>query len=83
MKQTLFAMTVIGLMTGGLNAAESLQPPFPMPELKPPVFPNKTWNIADFGAVPDGKTKNTAAFAKAIAACNQAGGGRVLVPAGT
>ena len=43
----------------------------------------KTFNIADYGAVPDGKTKNTAAFAKAIAACNQAGGGRVIVPAGT
>jgi len=29
------------------------------------------------------KDKNTVAFAKAIAACNQAGGGRILVPAGT
>ena len=58
-------------------------PPFPMPELRAPVFPKMTFNIVDYGAVPDGKTKNTAAFAKAIAACHQAGGGRVLVPAGT
>jgi polygalacturonase len=57
-------------------------PPFPMPELTAPVFPNKTFSIADYGAVPDGKTKNTAAFAKAIAACHQAGGGRVIVPKG-
>lgn len=27
-----------------------------------------TFNVLDYGAVPDGKTKNTAAFAKAVAA---------------
>ena len=31
----------------------------------------------------DGTTKNTAAFAAAIAACHRAGGGHVIVPAGT
>ena len=30
----------------------------------------------------DGTTKNTKAFADAIAACTQAGGGRVVVPTG-
>ena len=59
------------------------KPPFPMPELAAPVFPEKQFKLTDYGAVPDGKTKNTEAFAKAIAACNQAGGGRVIVPAGT
>ena len=65
------------------KAEEARTPPFPMPELKAPRFPDKTFSILDFGAVPDGKTKNTVAFAQAIAACNQAGGGRVVVPAGT
>lgn len=41
------------------------------------------WNILEHGAVADGTTKCTAAFAKAIAACGLAGGGRVLVPKGT
>src|SRR5690349_15927728 len=41
------------------------------------------WNIVDFGAVGDGVTKNSAAFAKAIDAASRAGGGRVLVPKGT
>lgn len=41
-----------------------------------------TVNVLDHGAVPDGKTKNTAAFAKAIAAVIAAGGGTVHVPAG-
>ncbi len=44
---------------------------------RPAVF-----NVLDYGAVPDGKTKNTAAIAKAIAACAEVGGGTVLFPAG-
>lgn len=45
-------------------------------------FPDKTFNIKDFGAVADGKTSNTLAFEKAIKACAQNGGGKVLVPDG-
>lgn len=41
------------------------------------------YNILDFGAVADGATVNTAAIQSAIDACNQAGGGKVLVPSGT
>ena len=35
-----------------------------------------------FGAVPGGEVDNTKAIAAAIDACNKAGGGRVIVPAG-
>jgi len=45
-------------------------------------FPDKTYNINDFGAIADGKTSNTLAFEKAIKACAAAGGGKVLVPNG-
>jgi polygalacturonase len=89
MKRIIFGLTLFGFALG-LSAfasetasGEYRKPPFPMPDLKPPQFSTKSWNIADFGAVPDGKTKNTEAFAKAIAECNQAGGGQVVVPAGT
>jgi polygalacturonase len=44
---------------------------------------NRTYSITDFGAVGDGKTMNTEAFAQAISACAAGGGGRVLVPPGT
>lgn len=47
-----------------------------------PVFADNDFNILDFGAVADGKTDNTIAIKKAIIACNQAGGGRVIVPPG-
>jgi len=40
------------------------------------------FNIKDFGGVGDGKTKNTEAFARAIAACGASGGGTLHVPAG-
>lgn len=56
--------------------------PFAMPAVAIPVFAGKTFSIADFGAVADGKTLNTAAFEKAIQACTNAGGGKVMVPAG-
>ena len=41
-----------------------------------------TYDIRDYGAVPDGKTLNTAAIQKAIDACTRDGGGTVLVPGG-
>src|SRR5581483_12432329 len=47
-----------------------------------PTFPNQTFLATNYGAKGDGSTDNTAAFAKAIAACNAAGGGHVVVPAG-
>ncbi|MDT0677870.1 glycoside hydrolase family 28 protein [Autumnicola musiva] len=51
-------------------------------EIVVPEFPDRTFNVADYGAKADGSTNNSEAFKKAIAACNGAGGGMVLVPAG-
>jgi hypothetical protein len=39
--------------------------------------------ITEYGGVGDGTTPNTAAIQKAVDACAAAGGGRVVVPAGT
>ncbi len=41
------------------------------------------YDITDFGAVADGVTLNSAAIQAAIDACHAAGGGTVVVPAGT
>ena len=49
--------------------------------IQAPVFPDKQFVITDYGAKTDGPIC-TDAFQKAIAACNKAGGGRVVVPAG-
>lgn len=48
-----------------------------------PTFPNQNFLVTNFGAVGDGHTDNTTAFKNAIAACNAAGGGHVIVPSGT
>lgn len=45
-------------------------------------FPDNTFNIMDFGAISDGKSDNTEAFKNTIKACADAGGGKVIVPAG-
>jgi len=67
-------------------AESSIQPitnaPFPVPAFSRPSFHKRRFNIADFGAVADGTTKNTAAFALAVAAAKQAHGGQIVVPAG-
>ena len=49
----------------------------------PPSFPNRDFPITQYGAKGDGLTDCTEAFRKAIDACVLAGGGRVVVPAGT
>lgn len=56
--------------------------PFEMPVLDRPTFPANNFSIADYGGVPDGATLNTEAFAKAMQALSQKGGGTLTVPSG-
>jgi polygalacturonase len=56
--------------------------PFSMQPIAVPEFPQRSVSIAEFGAVPDGITMNTTAFAEAIASCARSGGGTVVVPPG-
>ena len=56
--------------------------PFEMPKVADPVFPDYSVSVADFGGVGDGITKNTEAFAKAIADILSNGGGKLIVPRG-
>ncbi|MGI4020708.1 MAG: glycoside hydrolase family 28 protein [Janthinobacterium lividum] len=90
MNKFLFALAcVILLFAGNFASGQShditfytKNAPFKMPDVPEPVISTQTFSVTNFGAVSDGKTLNTQAFAKTIAACSAAGGGHVIVPAG-
>lgn len=50
--------------------------------ISPPTFPDRDFPLETFGGDPRGLADCTEAFRRAIAACHDAGGGRVLVRAG-
>lgn len=55
---------------------------FPMPQVPLPSFPDCTFSVLDYGADPTGVKLSTTAIQQAIDACNAAGGGTVIIPAG-
>lgn len=56
--------------------------PFELPVISEPVFPERTFDIREYGAVPDGSTLNTDAFRRTVEACHEQGGGTIRVPEG-
>ncbi len=77
----LAALSQLHAQSGAMRFEEVVvEAPFAMPAIKVPVFPKRDFSIADFGAVKGADCSE--AIRKAIAACHDAGGGRVVVPAG-
>ena len=76
------------IMGDGSAAAASmddtgwLQLPSILAGIVPPTFPDVDFFVTNYGAVPGLDTDCFLAFGAAIQACNQAGGGRVVVQAG-
>ena len=64
------------------TTVEAPEAPFTFEPLEMHVFPDRDFPITKYGAKPGDVKATTAAFAKAMTACNKAGGGRVVVPAG-
>ncbi len=81
MKTKFSYLSLFLLLTGALCVTAAM-PAFDMPRVREPKIPNRTATITDFGAVPDGKTLNTDAIAKGIAALADKGGGRLIFPPG-
>src|SRR5688572_4581789 len=66
----------------GQNDAWTTEYPKILARIKPPKFPKRTFSILKYGAKASAGFDNREAISKAIDACNKAGGGRVVVPAG-
>ena len=56
--------------------------PFSMKPIKEFIYPDQDFSIVNYGAVKGGEADVSDAISGAIAACNQAGGGRVVIPEG-
>jgi polygalacturonase len=56
--------------------------PFEFPDIQPPVFAEKIFDIRKYGAVAGGEQLNTDVIRQAITECNLSGGGKVVVPSG-
>jgi len=80
--QVLFCLILLVGAVGQANAGWELVSEI-LSGIKAPQFPDREFNITDYGAVGDGQTDCTEAFTKAISAAHEAGGGRVVVPAAT
>ena len=50
--------------------------------IRPPAFPSRDFDLSKYGAVGDGVMDCTASFGRAIQACAESGGGRVIVSGG-
>ena len=89
MKKRNLILWLLGIIPFAVSMAEGrsyervpVEAPFPMDSVTLCSFPDRDFVITKYGASRADKKKNTRALAKAIEACNRAGGGRVVVPAG-
>lgn len=81
------AALVVSALAGRAAEAPVADPWARLPEILarivPPEFPARDFVVTKFGARADGSKDAGPAFRRAIEACAKAGGGRVVVPAGT
>ena len=81
----IIALAVAGLVsifTLHAGQPEWRQVPGILARIVPPQFPARDFVITNFVAFADGNTDCSMAIKQAIAACVEAGGGRVVIPAG-
>ncbi|MEM9895558.1 MAG: glycosyl hydrolase family 28 protein, partial [Bacteroidota bacterium] len=58
------------------------QVPAILERIIPPTFPDSVFLLTDYGAIGDSVTNSLPAMKRAISACSNAGGGKIIVPHG-
>ena len=76
------AIALFPRLTFAHHDAWTTEYPQILARIKAPKFPRRDFSILKFGAKAGGTFDNRKAINDAISACNKAGGGRVVVPAG-
>jgi polygalacturonase len=80
------ALATTGVIGGACSSAPSTDPWDRAVEIlarvRPPTFPNQSFDITAYGAIGDGINDCSEAISRAMAACAAAGGGRIVVPPG-
>ena len=87
MKRVYSCLLSVMLLSAGLVSAAGYEQyytnlPFEMEQVEAVVIPDYTVTLTEFGAVGDGETLCTEAFAKAIKHLQKQGGGHLIVPEG-
>ncbi len=83
-----YAVCVVAWSVGGCSAtSQQTSDPWQqvdaiLQRIQPPTFPERDFDVTQFGAKGDGLADCSVAFRKAIDECSRAGGGRVVVPKG-
>lgn len=80
---SIFSITGCASKTNDTSANEWKQVDDILSRIIPPTFPDKIFNITNYGAVGNGEEDCTDAFRLAIEECSKSGGGIVYVPEGT
>ncbi len=84
----LFPLVIIFTISGcSSNQAELVADgwnnlPKILENIKSPEFPDKVYDVSDYGAVPGSQKDSKKAFAEAIKFCSDNGGGTVIIPSG-
>jgi len=84
-----FVSSAAAIATGAVRRSRAVQLPDStkqmqaiLARIRAPQFPDRVFDIVQYGAIAGAQENSSDAIAKAIDACSKAGGGRVLVPRG-
>lgn len=82
---SVFSLSRVRADGNAVFVSHKVDAPFDMPEIREFIFPDRDFIITDYGAdtIKTDVRANTEAIARAIEVCSDAGGGRVVIPAGT